>query len=198
MVSIPKPAGTTPEKTDLGIEFKDYSKVFTPPKIAMQMAKMLELTDKCSVLDAGCGYGILTKAVHHLQPKLWVDVIDVNSQYSSYTFANNDYTICRQDEDYVTATLPHYDRIITNPPFDDNKWLSFIRKSYGLLNPNGVLVSICPKYKYGGQSSEDKLYTELVNKLKTLGAEAPVPLENWYTNKDGTKIDLIIIKVRKK
>jgi len=158
------------------------------------MANMLELNNKCSVLDPACGHGILTKAIHKLFPKLWVHIQDINTNYSGYVFSSNEYTICLQDDNFLELVLPKYDRIICNPPFGDadDIWIDFIKKMYRLLNPNGILVTIAPT-----QPTEMiQKFDGFKNKMRELKAER-VLIDNWYTNKDGSTTPICITKIRK-
>ena len=188
-----------PPKKEDGVDevsvYKDYTKVFTPSKIADTIAELAELTGQQSVLEPSAGLGAIIKAVHRRFPTLWIDYYELNENHNTQVFITNSYVISRGVDFLGTTIVPRFDRVLANPPFDSDKWLFHIPKMYKSLAPKGILVTLAPKIPLL-EVNRGMLFTDFKNKMKELGAES-YPAENWHTNKDGTKTEIHIIKIRK-
>ena len=115
------------------------------------------LPERASVLDLGCGYGVVGVAVKKARPDCTVTMVDVNERALKYARKN-----CRENKvecEVVASDLfesindRKFDAILTNPPFSAGKKLciEFIRQSLGHLNPGGTLQLVAPHNK-GGSS----------------------------------------------
>jgi tRNA1(Val) A37 N6-methylase TrmN6 len=118
---------------------------------------------KGSVLDVGCGCGILGLLIKRDFSDIYLSQIDIQEKNKSLTIKNasinniNSKTICADFLEYIFEKK--FDFIISNPPFyhsgslkSENKSLflsrhskaleinSFVAKAYSLLNPRGSFI----------------------------------------------------------
>ena len=176
------------------VKYKDYKKKFTPISVGMQMVKLLELENTHSVLEPSAGNGQLIWALWHSGYKIPVHYFELNDNYTLQLFLYQDLNTIFMGSDFLAATnIPLFDRIIANPPFEEDTWLAHSAKMYKLLNPGGIMVCLMPmvSVRKGGTD-----LSGFKKRMKALGAES-YPVDNWYTNKDGNKIPIHIVKIKK-
>ncbi len=204
---------TVPKKEDGEGEvaiYKNYYKVFTPADVGKQMVSLLELQPNHSVLEPSAGLGNLIYAlryyaVSNTTPYINMPIYyyELNENHATQIFLKPINTRFIGYDFLADKNTPKFDRIIANPPFDENKWLFHIPKMYKHLVPGGILVTLAPKkpiLRLEDPAMTSAFFIEEFNtfksKMKELGAES-YPVENWYTNKDGTKTEIHIIKIRR-
>jgi len=171
---------------------KDYSKVYTPDNIADYLVELLELEPHHSVLEPSAGHGSLIRAVHRKYLRVIVDYFEINELARMFTFSHNHHTVCRGD-DFMEYNTPKYDRIIANPPFDEDKWLLHTKKMYESLAKDGIMVCIIPRQSIIGNTVS---YNRFMEKMKQLKVEF-FKVDNWATNKDGSITNIGIIRLKK-
>lgn len=118
----------------------------TQPRIADQMAKLLNLRDGASVLDPQAGTGNLSAACIEQGFNIDLMAIELNAMLFNVT----SYRLIRSAAavingcclEYAATTERRFDRIISNPPFSKVK--QHINASYGLLAKEGQLVALVP------------------------------------------------------
>lgn len=177
------------------IQYKDYRKTFTPAAQARQLVNLAELTGNESILEPQAGLGAIIKQVHSSFPKMWVYYFELNANHNTQIFLSNDYTISL-GEDFIQATnIPKFDRIIANPPFDNDNWYYHVKKMYDCLTSKGILVSLIPRNRLTNNLTDEDI-TKFRAVMMTLGVEI-FPIENWVTNDDGSITELRILKMRK-
>ena len=177
---------------DSYVKPKNYFKFYTPSSVADTMVDLLELKPFHSVLEPSAGTGNLIKAVHRKFTNVIVDYFEIDNMINMHTFMHNHHVVSRGD-DFITYSVPKYDRIIANPPFDDDKWLKHTFKMYKSLVSRGIMVSIVPLKSVNKNNNEvDNFY----KKVRELCSEF-IPLKGWAINDDNTITEIQLLKLRK-
>jgi len=112
-----------------------------------------------TILDLGCGYGIVGMAMKRRYPDTDVTMIDVNDRAVKLAKQNCDEnnvrcTIIKSDIfSHPDINKKKFDVILTNPPFSAGKktCIDIIKQSHDHLNKDGLLQLVAPHNK-GGES----------------------------------------------
>lgn len=121
-----------------------HSQFFTPPATAKRMAEIAEtnFTKDPYVLDACCGFGMLSKEVREKGFivkgfDFSVDMVDL------YNFTIDGIA---DQLDYEEQSIEQcYDNIIANPPYELPKLTKFLEVLLDVLTEKGVAVLLIPK-----------------------------------------------------
>jgi len=112
------------------------------------------LEPSCSVLDLGCGVGVVGISVKKLYPTINVSMSDINSRATmlarrNVKFQNMDIEVI--DSDGFEKIKDKFDNILLNPPQTAGKEVCFnlIKGSYEHLKPNGTLQLVARHNKGG-------------------------------------------------
>jgi 16S rRNA G1207 methylase RsmC len=113
----------------------------------------------CTILDLGCGYGIVGIAIKRKYPNTNVTMIDVNDRAVKLARQNCEEnnvqcTVIKSDIfNHSDINKKKFDVILTNPPFSAGKktCIEIIKQSHEHLNKNGLLQLVAPHNK-GGES----------------------------------------------
>lgn len=179
-------------------ETKDYTLLYTPDNIADKVVELAEPKRIDSILEPSAGNGQLIRAIRRRVPGVNIYYYEIQTTVSFQTFLQtNNSVYCGTD--FMGGNTPCFDVIVANPPFEEDMWCTHLNKMWKCLNTNGRLVSIIPKQSVTGNK---ELYSRFQNAIKGLEKESKLelsvyPIENWYTNKDGSKLPIMIIKMRK-
>lgn len=115
-----------------------------------------------SVLDIGCGYGVVGTIIKTFYPTCTITLSDINERALDLSSVNleknniNKFNITKSNlYENISDT---FDLIISNPPIRAGKKLIFelYQKSYEHLNENGVFFCVIMT-KHGAKSTEKEL-----------------------------------------
>lgn len=124
------------------------SQFFTPPATAKRMAELadeyfkIEERDEPYVLDACCGFGMLSKPL--LEKGFIVNGFDINKELLELY---NDYTGCISEQKDINSYMS-YDKwkyIISNPPYEIKECTQFLKLLWDLLAEDGTAILLLPK-----------------------------------------------------
>ena len=125
------------------------SQFFTPPATAERIAELADKyfrTDEretCRVLDACCGFGMLTKPL--TEKGFIVKGFDNNSEilkmYSEYTGCISE----QKDIHSYLAEDTQWMNIVSNPPYEIKELTQFLKLLWDLLKHGGLAVLLLPK-----------------------------------------------------
>ena len=131
-----------------------------------------------SILDLGCGYGIVGISIKKANPQTDVVMVDVNDRAVKLAKDN-----CRENNVSMTVLKSDvfsnpgvsdkkFDVILTNPPFSAGKdvCIEFIRQSFDHLNPTGLFELVAPHNK-GGESLK-KIMLEIFGNVDELAKKS--------------------------
>lgn len=159
---------------------RDYTKFFTPDEVADLLVSLAGIEEHHTVLEPSAGNGYILKSMVRCHRKIAMEAsihaVEINSEH--YSELNDSCANIVITGDFLQVPLREktYDRIIANPPFGNETVVNdHIEKMISLLKPGGKLVAIVP---------EDYI---------PKGFYVPLELENWATNKDGSKTTIKII-----
>jgi type I restriction-modification system DNA methylase subunit len=173
---------------------------YTPDDIADIMAQWLELKPSHSLLEPSAGDGQLIRACRRVCAGKKVDYYELDTKVSFRLFVDTTDSVFRGN-DFMEDGVPMYDRIIANPPFENDVWSKHLKKMYDSLAPTGILVCIIPRESI---INDGEGYKKFQNTIRGL-ASGNIPLiklesksiDNWYTNSNGTITPIVIIKMTK-
>lgn len=127
---------------------KAYQFFPTPREVAEQMCDMAELTHASDVLEPSCGKGDLMDAIYDRGVEHLIGV-ELNHDMNMYlkdkpytTMTGVDFLAFAGDvrDGKIRNTWTH---IIMNPPFSKQQDVAHILAAWDILQPGGVLVSVC-------------------------------------------------------
>lgn len=120
----------------------------TPEAIADQMVLQLGSLDGKRVLEPSAGLGRLYRAVRNrsdcdmvlveIAPQCAAELFRETSADDRCKLIQDDFLAC--DADRLGGL---FDAVVMNPPFKQGRDIKHIKHAMSLLNPGGVLVSLC-------------------------------------------------------
>ena len=136
----------------------------TPPSLIDRMLSQARVEDGHDILEPSAGKGDIMDAIANEAPGANLKGLEINRAMQPSLDARG------HDVDYGDF-LEHqgqYDRILMNPPFENNQDIDHVRHAHSLLKPGGRLVAIMGAGSLTGSRSKPK---EFVQWLNDIGAE---------------------------
>lgn len=121
-----------------------------------------------TIIDVGCGVGVIGLCLAKANPASHITLIDVNSRAVNLTkknaSVNNITNVEILESDLYQKVEGMYDVIITNPPIRAGKKVIYkiVEDGYNKLNPNGKIYLVIQK-KQGAPSMKEKLLATFHN-----------------------------------
>ena len=128
------------------------------------MLKSITEFDKKTILDVGCGYGVIGITLAIFNPEATVTMVDVNLRALELSRSNalkNGVNNVVIKESFAYQNIDgKFDMIVTNPPIRAGKAVvhEILEGSFEHLNDDGVLYVVIQK-KQGAESAVKKLQT---------------------------------------
>ena len=170
---------------------KEYQYFATPNDIADKLVELADLKIGDKICEPSAGQGAIVKAIQKLIPGL-NNIYGYELMPTNQTFLNKITGFVLLGEDFLTCDTS-FDKIIANPPFNNNKDLIHVRKMYECLKPGGRLVSVMSTH---WQNNGNKKETEFKEWLSNLNATI-IPIEAGAFKESGTLIGILIIIINK-
>ena len=130
------------------------------------MLKSITEFDKKTILDVGCGYGVIGITLALFNPEATVTMVDVNLRALELSKSNalkNGVNNVVIKESFAYQNIDgKFDMIVTNPPIRAGKAVvhEILEGSFEHLNDDGVLYVVIQK-KQGAESAVKKLKSML-------------------------------------
>ena len=179
------------EKVNIKKEFQFYP---TPDSVCDKLVSLAGIKEDDLVLEPSAGQGAIIKAIKRVFPKKdvqWCELMDIN-QNVLFKLQDKQTFIC---PDFLDTNLKNYfNKVIANPPFQNNQDILHIQKMYDVLKKGGRLVSISSSH---WRLSNNKKETEFRKWLEKVGAEIK-SLPAGAFKESGTNIETLIIVINKK
>jgi hypothetical protein len=179
------------KRTDLQ---QDYQFFETPERVAdwlVELAGGIHSSDR--VLEPSAGRGALVRAIHRSNPDVTVDCYELMPE--NREILSRMQGIRLLDDDFMTAAVSVYDKIIANPPFSNSQDTDHARRMYGCLSPGGVLVSITGIH---WTLADSKKTVDFRNWLHDTGAQVyDIPAGTFKKSGTDTATKVIVIKNNK-
>ena len=161
---------------DVSLELYTDSGVFSKDKVDYGSDVMIKSLPGLSgsILDLGCGYGVIGLSIAKANPAAHVTMVDINQRAVDLTAMNIERNGIKNAEAFVSDGFQNvnglYNAIISNPPIRAGKSVIYplFEESIKYLNPNGSLYLVIQK-KQGAKSAVEKLISvfgncEVINK----------------------------------
>lgn len=121
----------------------------------------VELDNCHSLLDMGCGYGVIGLSLKKVYPHIDIDMVDINERAISLSIKGsklNELSVNVYQSDLYEEITNTYDAILSNPPIRAGKQVVFtiIEEAYDHLNKDGNLWIVIQK-KQGAPSARKKM-----------------------------------------
>jgi len=143
----PDPQTTSFERVrtalETGIQVVNAPQLFpTSPELAQRMVELARIESHHSLLEPSAGTGNILKQIPSALPR--VIAIEINASlvtnlktsFPKVDVRQSDFLLCN-------GNLGTFDRILMNPPFLNGEDIKHILHAKGMLNANGLLVSLC-------------------------------------------------------
>lgn len=159
-------------KTDNGV----FSKNRVDFGTNLLLNSLDDLSNINSLLDVGCGIGIMGIAIAKKYSNIKIDMIDVNERAIALATENIKINKIDNCKCYVSNVYENvsgkFDAIITNPPIRAGKVIvhEIASEAKNYLNDNGVFYAVVQK-KQGADSFEKKLY-EVYGNVEKINKES--------------------------
>jgi hypothetical protein len=128
---------------ETGIQVVNAPQLFpTSPGLAQRMVELARIESHHSLLEPSAGTGNILKQIPSALPR--VTAIEINASlvanlkrsFPKVDVRQSDFLLCN-------GNLGTFDRILMNPPFLNGEDIKHILHAKGMLNANGLLVSLC-------------------------------------------------------
>lgn len=157
---------------------RDYSKFFTPKKVADFMVELLEPKDGEVILEPSAGDGSLVRAVKEKCPKALVFACEIDNKWHCELKKVADVVVIKDFLKYPTT--PKHSKCISNPPFGNGiDLITHVDRMIEAVTRGGRLVILVP----------DDFNPEI--------GHTAYYVENWSKNSDGTVTPIKIIEMTK-
>lgn len=124
----------------------------TPRPVIDRMIEYADLQPGMSVLEPSAGKGDIADAVKEACPNCKLYLVEVN--YNLIKLLENKGYFGVGFQDFMTWDLGiQFDRVLMNPPFENNQDVKHIQHAFDLLKPGGRLVAIAGEHCFFGQES---------------------------------------------
>jgi predicted RNA methylase len=159
----------------------------TPPALCQQMIEAADLPDTpsedFSILEPSAGIGSLIDAILIAVPEMAgrIDAFEVAYSCSEVLIAK-EHNHARGDFLWAVPQADTYDRILMNPPFENNADIEHVQHAYKWLKPGGRLVAIMSEGSFNASASRQKV-AAFQYWLNDIGAES-TPIRDAF--KDAT------------
>lgn len=139
---------------------KFFQAYFTPPELAKRVVELAEIEPHHIILEPSCGEGALVDEIVKVK-HAFIDVCEINNEFLNVLAAKN-YPTIRDiypqdflDLEYCAPWDLKYDRVISNPPYNKNQWLTHSIWAYNFVKEGGRLVCILPNSIHSNKKFQD-------------------------------------------
>ena len=123
----------------------------TPAPLVKMMLEVADLEPGQSVLEPSAGSGAIADAVKAAHPDAALDVCEINPQLAELLKLKG-HNHVHQYPDFLTMPASvafQYERVLMNPPFENQQDIDHVLEAYNHLTGDGVLVAIMsPSFEY--------------------------------------------------
>lgn len=155
---------------------RDYTKFFTPPKVADFMVELLEPQAGEVILEPSAGNGNLVRAVKEKCPASIVFACEWDNKWHTELKKSADVVVIKDFMKY--PKIPKHSKCIANPPFGNGVDLeAHVNRMMDAVVKGGRLIILVP----------DDFNPEVDH--------VAYHVENWSKNSDGTTTPIKIIEI---
>lgn len=177
------------KRCNLQQEFQFFA---TPPEVADWLVMLAGgIHERETVLEPSAGTGAIIDAIHRSCENVVVDCFELMPE--NVEILNKKTNIRLLGEDFTTANLQLYDKIIANPPFSRNQDIRHVRKMYNALKPNGTVAAITSCH---WRIAKEKECCDFRNWLDQVGGVC-YSIDQGEFATSGTMIETLAIVIKK-
>ncbi len=167
-------------------ERKVFQAFYTPASLAARMVELADIQDGHEVLEPSAGSGNILRAIRAAGHNGSVRVTAVEINEGIIDPVSIAQTV--RYEDFMTADLGTFDRIVMNPPFTKGQDVKHILRAISLLRSGGILVAIC-----GDGSNQNAKLRPVVEEM---GGTWEVLPEKTFSE-SGTNVRTVLLRITK-
>lgn len=165
----------------------------TPRELVDQMIELARIEDGQRVLDPSAGKGAIADRIQELYPSVEVVCVEQNAERASILISKGHLTWHRPFEEFEIGMtdlgVDGFDRVVMNPPFQCSLDARHVLRAYDMLQPGGILVSICG---VGVRFRKERVY-EQVRVIASSIEELP----SGTFKESGTGVNTCLLTARK-
>lgn len=161
----------------------------TPAEIVNQMIALARIEPGLVVLEPSAGRGSIAFALR--KAGAYVSCVEQNNERAAYLAESFADTLCGDFMNVIGN--PMFDRVVMNPPFENQQDIDHVRHAFDFLKPGGRLVSIMSA---GITFRHDKKVGEFLGWLDSMAGEITILPEGAFKS-SGTGVNAVMICVDK-
>lgn len=169
----------------------------TPAPVGNQMCDIADLRAGLQVLEPCAGSGELVAAILDNEPGAEVYGVEINHRLNEICqlrfYGDRRVVISERDFWHDIGDRPgeRYDRVIMNPPFENNADAKFVGRAFGMLRPGGILVSVVSAaVKFADRYANFRMW------IDAQGGEL-IDLPEGSFKPSGTSVNALLLRVTK-
>lgn len=171
---------------------KEFQFFETPPELADRLVKLAEVRPYQNILEPSAGQGAIIGAIQKAEPRTTIyyyEIMEINQKILS----KRDDCVFLGSDFLEANLLPHYDRIIANPPFAKNQDIDHVNQMYAMLNPGGRLVSIMSNHWTFSSNKKETAFRKWIKAINAI----VIKLEQGVFKDSGTMVNSVIVAISK-
>jgi type I restriction-modification system DNA methylase subunit len=161
----------------------------TPKPIVQQLIKLAEIQPNMTVLEPSAGQGAIADEIRNMGIKVYCAEILPENLKILQTKGHN---IISRDI-FAYAAFEKFDRIVMNPPFENQADIEQINHVFDMLKPKGILVSVMAAGVVFRQNKKTVDFRNLLEKNK--GKIIKLPQDSFAES--GTMVNTVIMVLPK-
>jgi hypothetical protein len=148
-----------------GLEFAKITSFFqTPPDIVARMIDHACLWPGSLVLEPSAGNGCLADAIA-LEDDITLHCCEINHRLRGILEHKGHHLVSDEFMEYAANTREEYDRVVMNPPFEDDQDIQHVMAAFMLLKPRGILVAIVGEGAFCREKGEGPEFREFLKRV---------------------------------
>lgn len=164
----------------------------TPPELVNYLIGHARLDHEHRVLEPSAGEGALADAINDHVWSPQIVLVEINEQRCKVLRDKGYLNVISADFLQIGFNHDGFDRVVMNPPFERAREVDHVNHAYGLLRPDGRLVSIMSN---GITFRDDSKYRDLRELVETYGSIHPNPPGSFKPA--GTAVNTVIVIIDK-
>lgn len=158
-------------KLEADVQFRPLPGYFpTPAALADELVALAEIEPGHCILEPSAGKGNIVDALYRANPDARIDTIERQQSLCAILQLKGYAPIA---DDFLSCDIGQYDRIVMNPPFEDNADIEHVTRAYSVLAPGGRIVSIMGEGVFFRQQRKAAEFREWLDRLGATATQLP-------------------------
>lgn len=169
-------------------EKKTLQAFFTPESLAKRVVEIADVNNR-DVLEPSAGEGALVKECIKQGAK-YIKCEEINPKFADKLDGlaintNTQMTIVSGFDFLNSKPNKYFERVVMNPPYDNNTWVKHIEHAWKHLAKNGKLVAVCPNAR------QNNLFLKFIKDKNYCIYD----VESGAFKSEGTNVNVMILEV---